>query len=121
MFQSTEFLSQVYSDLKGLFFWTRQGYQYYISFLEKSISFINVELLKFKDNTFVVFKNYSALRKRQSGCQLKIFYIDRGRKYIRKFDDYLKENDIAYEITAPYLHKQNKKAERVNYTIMDPI
>ena len=38
-----------------------------------------------------------------------------------EFDDYLKENGVSYEITAPYSSEQNGKAKRVNCTIMGPI
>lgn len=77
-----------------------------------------MELLKFKDDTLVAFKNYRALYKKQSGCQLKIFYTDGGAEYIKEFDDYLKENDIAYKVIASYLLKQNQKTERVNQIII---
>lgn len=92
----------MHSDLKGPFPRTRQGYQYYISFFEESTGLINIELLKFKDNGLATFKNYKALHKKHSGCQLKTLHTDRG-EYMGKFDDYFKENGISYEITISYL------------------
>lgn len=99
--QTIEFLGRLQSDFERFFPWTRQNYWYYISFLEESIDLIDIEPLKFKNNALAAFKNYRALRKKQSGCQLNIFYTDRKTLYIRQFDDYLKENGIAYEVTVP--------------------
>ena len=80
-----------------------------------------MEPLKFKDDVLPTFKNYKALREKQSGYQLKVLHTDRGGEYMGEFDDYLQENGITYEVTAPYSPEQNGKAERVNRTIMCPI
>ena len=74
--QSIKFLYCIYSDLDGLFPQTRQGYRYYISFLEENIGLIYVKPLKYKDDTLAAFKNYKALGEKQSSCQLKVRYID---------------------------------------------
>ena len=118
MSQVTEFLGQVYSDLEGPFPRTKQGYKYYISFLEENTGLIDIEALKFKDDALTTFKNYRALHKKQSGYQLKVLHTDGRREYIRKFDDYLKENSITHKVTALYSLKQNEKAERVNRIII---
>lgn len=76
---------------------------------------------KYKDNTLVVFKNYKTLCKNKSNYQLKIIYTDKKQEYIKKFDHYFKKTDITYIITTLYLFKQNKKAKKVNYTIMSLI
>ena len=118
MSRSTEFLRRVHSDLEGTFPLTRQGYWYYIFFLEESTGYIDIEAFKFKNDVFVTFKNYKALCEKQSGCQLKVLHTDGGGEYIGEFNDYVKENGIAYEVTTPYLPKQNGKAEKINRTIM---
>ncbi len=102
MTQVNEFLGRVNSDLEGFFSLTRQGYWYYIPFLEESKGFIDIEPLKFKEDALVAFKNNKALNEKESGCQLKIFHTDRGGEYIGRFKDCLKENCISHEITAPY-------------------
>ncbi len=76
MSQVIEFLGRVNSDLEGHFPRTRQGYRYYISFLERSKGLIEIEPLKFKGDALAAFKNYKSLREKQSGCQLKIFHTD---------------------------------------------
>lgn len=62
MSQSTEFLSQVYSDLERS---SKQDYRYYISFLEESTGLIDVKPLNNKDDALVTFKNYKALYEKQ--------------------------------------------------------
>lgn len=103
IFQSIKFLGQVYNNLKSLFSWIKQGYRYYISFLEENIRLIDVKLLKYKDNVLITFKNYKALYKDESSYQLKIFYINKRRKYIRQFDNYFKENSITNKVIAAFL------------------
>ena len=82
MSQVDEFLNWVNSDLEQSFPLTRQDYWYYISFLEDSTDFIDIEPLKFRDDALVAFRNYKALREKQSGCQLKIFHTDGGGEYL---------------------------------------
>ena len=116
-----EFLSQVHSDLEGLFPRRRQGYRYYIFFLKESTGLIDIEALKIKDDVLAAFKNYRTLREKQSGCQLKVLHTGRGGEYIGEFDDYFKKNGITHKVIAPYSPEQNEKAERVNHTIIRPV
>lgn len=102
MSQSMKFLDRVHSDLEGLFPRIRQGYRYYIFFLEKSTGLIDVGPLKFKDDVLPTFKNYKTLREKQSDYQLKALHIDGRRDYMRKFNDSLQENGIIHKVTAPY-------------------
>ncbi len=76
MSQVDEFLGRVHSDLEGPFPRTRQDHWYYNSFLEESKGSIDIESLKFKDETLAAFKNYKALYEKQSGCQLKMLHTD---------------------------------------------
>ena len=64
MSQLTKFLGCVHSDLERPFPRTRQGYRYYISFLEESTGLIDVKQLKYKDDALTAFKNYKALREK---------------------------------------------------------
>lgn len=66
-----------------------------------------MESFKFKDDSLTKYKNYRALCEMQSGCQLKLLHIEGERKYMREFNDYIKENSITYEVTAIYLYEQN--------------
>ena len=94
--KTTEILGRVHNHLKGPFPRIRQDYRYYISVLEESTGLIDIEPLKFKDGALAAFKNYKALREKQSGCQLKVLHTDGGGEYMGKFDDYLKESGISH-------------------------
>lgn len=98
----TKFLGQVYSDLEGLFPQTKQSYKYYIFFLKENISFINIKALKFKDNILAIFKNYKALHKEQSSCQLIVLHTDGRSEYMGELDHYLKKNDITHKVVTSY-------------------
>ncbi len=121
MSKSTEFLDLVHSDLEEPFLCIRQGYRYYISFFRKSTGLVDIESLKFKDDALADFKNYNALREKQSDCQFKVLHSDGEKEYMGVFDDYLQENVISHEVTALYLPGQNGKAERVKCTIIGPV
>lgn len=77
-----------------------------------------MEPFKYKDDALAAFKNFKALCKKKSGCQLKVLYINRKSEYMGEFDNYLKKNGITHEVTTPYSLEQNKKAEKVNRTII---
>ncbi len=95
-----EVLGRVNIDLEELFLYNRQSYRYYNFFFKKNTSFINSWLLKYKDDIYSVFKNYRTLQENQSGCKLKILQIYKEEKYIREFDEYLREIDISHEVIA---------------------
>lgn len=64
MFQVIEFFDQIHSDLKGLSFWIKQSYRYYISVFKENTNLIDIEFFKFQNNVFTTFKNYRALHKK---------------------------------------------------------
>ena len=58
----TEFkvLDWIYSDIGGLIVKTYDSYCYYITFLNKAIKYLNVTLIKTKDQAFQAFNNFIA-------------------------------------------------------------
>ncbi len=84
-------LGRIYSDLKRYFSYKKQNYRYYISVLDENIEVIDIKCSKWKNEIFTVFENYKILGKKQSSYQLKVFYKNRGKENMERFDDYLKE------------------------------
>ncbi len=121
MSQVNEFWGRVNNDLEGPFPCTRQGYWYYIFFFEESKGLIDIEPLKFKDDALAAFKDYKALREKKSVCQLKIIHTDERGECMADLDDSLKENGISHEVTTSSSPEQNRKAERVNRTMIGPV
>ncbi len=74
-------------------------------FLKESTNLIDINPIKFKDDTLTTFK------------KLKVLQTNKGRKFRGKFDDHFQENGISHEVTIPYSPEQNGKAERVNTII----
>lgn len=98
--------------MEGSFYSLRQGYWYFISFLEKNKGLIDIELLKFKDDALVTFQN-KILGKKQSDFQFKIIQTDGWGKYMREFNDHHEENVISPKVTSFYWLEQNRKAEEI--------
>ncbi len=83
MYKTARFLGQVYIDLKNFFLHTKKWYHHFISIQKKNKSLIDIRPLKFQDNSLILFKNYEALQKKQSGRQLKIFNTDWEKRFMR--------------------------------------
>ena len=55
---------------------------------------------------------------KQTGRKIKFFCSDQGGKFTSKeFSDFLEEQGILRETTAPYTLEQNGLAERMNQTL----
>lgn len=67
----------------------------------------DLKSLKYKDDLFVLSKNYKVLYKKQSGCQQKILHKDKRETYMGDLDNYLKKNRIIQKVTVSYIFKQN--------------
>ena len=51
---------------------------------------------------------------------MKCIRIDGGGEFVEKnFKDYLEENGIQYQLTAPYTPQKNGVAERLNLTLLN--
>ena len=73
-----------------------------------------------KSETFEKFKEFHVEAEKQLGKSLKILRSDRGDEYLdSKFTDYLIENGIVSQLTAPGTSPQNGVDERRNRTLLD--
>lgn len=122
--RATKPIQIIYSDLEGPYSMTREGYRYYITFLDDYSGCTWIYLLKNKSDAFEAFKRFKApveKQAKQAGTNSEIVFLrtDRGGEYIdAEFQAYLKDCGIKWEPSAAYTSHQNGKAERVNYTIM---
>ena len=68
-----------------------------------------------KSETFEKFKEFKALVEKQLGKQIKTLWSDRGGEYLLgEFEDFLKEEGIISQLTAPGTPQQNGVSERRN-------
>ena len=101
--RATKLLELVHSDKYGpLCTQARGAYEYFITFTDDYSRYGFVYLLQRKSETFDVFKVFRTLVEKQTDKQIITLQSDRGGGYMSgEFDDFLKEEGIAYQLTAP--------------------
>ena len=78
------------------------GYKYFITFTNDYSRFDYMYLMKEKSEAFEKFKEFRDEVENQLGKHIKAIRSDHGGKYIfGDFKDYLTENGIISELTAP--------------------
>ena len=117
---SYNILEKIRSDLIGLITPTDiYGFRYIITFLDSNSRYLDIELIKTKDEALAAFKRYKARNENTSkGHRIKSLKGDNGREYINKaFRAFLQQEGIIYEPSSPYTPEQNGRAERINQTL----
>ena len=100
----------------------RDGYEYFITFTNDYSRFGYVYLMKRKSEAFEKFKELRAEVENQLGKRIKAIQSYRGGEYIfGDSRDYLIENGIVSQLTAPGTPQQNGVVERKNRTLLDMI
>ena len=78
--------------------------------------------MKQKSEAFEKFKEFRVEVENQLGKRIKAIRFDRGGEYLLgDFKDYLTENGIISQLTAPGTPQQNGVAERRNRTLLDMV
>jgi len=76
-------------------------------------------ILKYKSEALEKFKEWKALREKESGKQVKGFRKGGGGEYTsKKFAEYLKSEGIQKETTTPDTAQSNGVVELANRTMM---
>ena len=66
------------------------------------------------------FKEYVNYVTNLIGKQVKVLRSDNGGEYcLKEFTSYLKEEEIAHQLTVPYTPAQNGVAKRMNRTLVE--
>ena len=78
------------------------GYEYFITFTDDYSRYGFVYLMKLKSEAFEKFKEFRAEVENQLGKCIKVIRSDRGGEYLLgDFKDYLNQNGIVSQLTAP--------------------
>ena len=105
-------LELVHTDVWGPM--STQGYEYFITFMDDYLRYGYVYLMKRKSETFEKFKEFRAKVENQLGKRIKAIRSDRGGKYLLgDFKDYLTQNEIVSQLTAPRTPQKNGVAKRI--------
>jgi transposase InsO family protein len=115
--RATEILHRIHSDLCDAGE-SREGYRYYVTFIDDYSRYTEVIPLKRKDETLEAFKKFVARAENETGKRIIRFRSDGGGEfYSKEFIEYCNGKGIAQEKTNPDTPQQNGVAERKNQTL----
>ena len=101
---------------------TKDGYYYFIIFIDDLSRYGYVYLMRRKSETFKKFKEFRAEAEKQLGRSLKVIRSDQRSEYLdSEFTNYLIENRIVSQLTVPSTLPQNVVTERRNRTLLDMV
>src|ERR1700704_5210928 len=114
-------LHRTYSDICGPMETTsRNGYRYFITFIDACSHHLVVKLLKTKDEALKLTKMYFERAEAETGECANIFRSDGGGEYgSKEFQNYLESKGIHHEKTNTYTPQENGVAERMNRTLVE--
>jgi len=112
---------RIYSDVCGpMSVPSVQGARYFVTFKDENTGYRVAYFIKHKSDVLDCFKVYNSKIKNKFGHFVKVLHVDNGTEYANyDFKQYLEENGIEVEFTAPYTPQQNGRAERDNRTIVE--
>ncbi|KAK0576062.1 hypothetical protein LWI29_011265 [Acer saccharum] len=121
--RATECLGLIHTDVCGpMSIQARGGYEYFITFTDDYSRFGYVYLMRHKSDAFDMFKAFKAEVENQLENHIKILRSDRGGEYLSgEFQQYLIDNGIVSQFSAPGTPQQNGVAERRNRTLLDMV
>ncbi|GAU42845.1 hypothetical protein TSUD_387380 [Trifolium subterraneum] len=116
-------LEVVHSDVCGPFeVATLAGNRYFISFVDEFSRMMWIYLIKAKSESFDVFKKFKKKVEKESEKSIKIFRTDGGGEFTsNEFKQFLVDQGIEHEVTAPYTPQHNGLAERRNRTVLNMV
>ena len=111
--RAQELLELVYTDVCGpMLTQAKGGYEYFITFTNDYSRYGYVYLMRRKFEAFEKFKEFRAEVENQLGKHIKAIRSDRGGEYLLgDFKDYLTQNWIVSQLTAPSTPQQNGVTE----------
>ena len=116
-------LGLVHSDLHGpVPVRSRQGFRYWVTFIDDLSRFWVVIPLKKKSDAFAAFQRFHAFAEKQLNAKMRCLRDDKGGEYMgTSFDQYLQKHGIARQHTVRNEPHQNGVAERANRTLGEGI
>ncbi|GKB60556.1 retrotransposon protein, putative, ty1-copia subclass [Tanacetum coccineum] len=94
---------------------SREGNNYYITFIDDYSKFCYVYLANTKDEALNMFKTYKAEVENQLDKKIKLLWSDRGGEYeSNDFAKFYSTFGIVHQTTTPYTPQQNRVVEQKN-------
>jgi transposase InsO family protein len=111
-------LDLIHMDLVELPVLSIGSFKYMLSIIDDHSSYGRDFYLKEKSDTLEKFQQYITWAERQFNTKLKAIRSDHGGEFTSKdFDEFLSKLGIERQLSAPYEHEQNGRAERWQRTI----
>ena len=100
-----KYLEKIYSDLCGpLKDKTFDKYRYFITFLDKKTKYLEVKLLRTKDEAYKAFQEFkNQAENNTSNKRIRIYSTDNGTEFVNKrFKISLLDSGIIHQKSSPY-------------------
>ena len=91
----------------------RCRYYYFIMFTDDLSRYVYVYLMKYKSESFEIFKQFHSEVEKQTRKSIKTLRLDRGREYLStEYIEFLNEHGIVLQLTLPGTPQLNGVSER---------
>lgn len=112
----------IHSDVCSYEVPSREGFCYFVTFVDDYSKFTVNYPMKCKSDVFVCFKAFRTKFERQLSTTIKKFRTDGGGEYVSKdFRSYLSDAGILHDPGLPHSPQLNGVAERTNRTISNHV
>ena len=109
----------IHSDLWGASpVVSRNGYHYYVSFVDAFSRYTWIFLLKQKSQVFDIFIHFKTLVETQFSKKIKVLQSDWGGEY-RSLTSFFQQFGIVHKLSCPHTPEQNGVAERKHRHIVE--
>jgi transposase InsO family protein len=116
--RSTIPLEIIHSDVHLLTSATREGYRYWVTYIDECTDIWALYFMKRKSDTFDAFKEFKAFAENQLNAKIKFLQEDKGSEYMSNaFHKFLSQSGIGRRHSTRNRPQQNGVAERANRTI----
>jgi transposase InsO family protein len=113
-------LQLIHSDICGPMTPSRDGFRYFITFIDDCTRHVVVCLLRDKSEAMQAFLDFKASAEKGTQRNVEQFRTDGGGEYLSNdFIDFLSGDGIQRQTSAPYSQQQNGVSERYNRTVME--
>lgn len=101
---------------------SREGYRYWVTFIDDYSKETVVYPMKYKSQTFQRFKQYKATFEKDDESKILRLVSDNGGEYLSKeFEDFIHSEGIKHEPGPPHSPELNGVAERANRTLCERV
>lgn len=119
-YRATRPLEIIHSDVCQLSTTSREGYRYFVSFIDDYSKYVTVYHLHWKSQVFESFVHFTSKAERETGLRVVDLRIDNGGEYISKLmKDWCRHRGINQTMGPPHTPQLHGVLEIFNRTLLD--